>query len=517
MSYAHSGKSCRCPMKQLDLNLLMTFDAMLREQSVTRAADTLGVTQSALSHSLNRLRAYFDDPLFVKGADGMVPTRKAESLRQPVADVMASIRQRILSEATFDPSSAERTFTFCMTDMGELVFLPPLVNWFAKLAPKCRIRTLQVPTEQIAGLLASGEADLALGSIRSVPEGLYRQRLFLHTFATIVSASNTSVGQRLTMKQFERMPHVVVSLAGKAGDAYDNLLEEHGVKRNIFLTTPHFLSSSLPCPLSLLLYSGDTGPSASCSHQFHFRRSHSISIGIRASIRIRQLSGCGTWSRARSRITRKQPGSNPRALNFASRSGVKTGRPRVNASNHGIPGKERHLRLVVELRRGQLPQPIAAWDQFLVACAQRGHLNLTRALVRVCVLVGADDGIGADQASMVAQHHHTLVAEVGNHPLSFVELDRETFVIVISDFVGQHQRILADGQKPTSLRGHCDISGRVQVHDAIDVRSTAVDTAVDDDAAEIDEFVAGPDPFSIEGCRDEARCGDFGKHRPEWR
>jgi DNA-binding transcriptional LysR family regulator len=174
-----------------------------------------------------------------------VPTRKAESLRQPVADVMASIRQRILSEATFDPSSAERTFTFCMTDMGELVFLPPLVNWFAKLAPKCRIRTLQVPTEQIAGLLASGEADLALGSIRSVPEGLYRQRLFLHTFATIVSASNTSVGQRLTMKQFERMPHVVVSLAGKAGDAYDNLLEEHGVKRNIFLTTPHFLTVPL--------------------------------------------------------------------------------------------------------------------------------------------------------------------------------------------------------------------------------------------------------------------------------
>src|SRR3954470_19730769 len=99
-------------LKQLDLNLLGTFDALLREQSVTRAAEALGVTQSAVSHALNRLRAFFDDPLFVKAPEGMVPTRKAEALRPAVVDVVAAIRQRILSEAVFDAASSRRLFTF---------------------------------------------------------------------------------------------------------------------------------------------------------------------------------------------------------------------------------------------------------------------------------------------------------------------------------------------------------------------------------------------------------------------
>jgi DNA-binding transcriptional LysR family regulator len=232
-------------LRQLDLNLLTIFDALLREQSVTRAAEGLGVTQSAISHSLNRLREFFDDQLFVKAPEGMVPTRKAEALRAAVIDVVAAIRQRILSEAAFDPATSRRAFTLCMTDMGELVFLPPLLKQLRALAPNCRVRTLQVPSEQIEGLLSTGEADLALGSIRTAPEGLYRQRLFMHSLVTIVSARNRDVGQRLTLRQFEKMSHVVVSLAGRHGDAYDSVIEEQGIKRTVFLATPHFLTVPL--------------------------------------------------------------------------------------------------------------------------------------------------------------------------------------------------------------------------------------------------------------------------------
>ena len=225
----------------LDLNLLLVFDALLREGSVTKAADALGLTQSATSHALNRLRQYFDDPLFVKVGTRMEPTNKAASLRPAVVDVVTNVRRNILPGAVFDPAAATRTFTVCMTDMGELVFLPALLERFKREAPQCTLRTLQVPVEQIENLLATGEADLALGSIRAAPKGLYQQRLFLHEFRTIASVRNSKVGAEMTRELFESLPHVVVSLTGRTTESYDVALESQGVRRNISVITPHFL------------------------------------------------------------------------------------------------------------------------------------------------------------------------------------------------------------------------------------------------------------------------------------
>lgn len=229
----------------LDLNLLAVFDAVLRERNVTKAAQSLGLTQSATSHAVNRLRAFFDDPLFVRSGDSMAATKKAEALRQSVVNVMATVRQEILAAARFDPGTAKRVFTLCMTDMGELVFLPALLHRMRKEAPHCSVRTLQVSIEQIEGMLASGDADLAVGSIRSVPEGLFQQRLFLHSLVSIVHARNKAVGSRLTLAQFEQMPQIVVSLTGSGTEAYDSAVEQQGIRRNVFLTTPHFLSVPL--------------------------------------------------------------------------------------------------------------------------------------------------------------------------------------------------------------------------------------------------------------------------------
>jgi DNA-binding transcriptional LysR family regulator len=227
--------------ENLDLNLLAVLDAMYREGSVTKAGLSVGFSQSAMSHALNRLRAFFDDQLFVKSANSMVPTPKAEAMRGAVIEVMGTVRQQILAGARFEPRLAKRVFTLCMTDMGELVFLPPLLERFKNEAPHCSIRTVQVPIEQIEQVLASGEADLALGSIRSAPEGLFQQKLFLHSFVTIVSTRNRSVGATLTLDQFEAMPHVVVSLTGRSSEGYDYVLTEQGLRRNVAVMTPHFL------------------------------------------------------------------------------------------------------------------------------------------------------------------------------------------------------------------------------------------------------------------------------------
>jgi len=228
-------------LKDLDLNLMAVLEAMLRERNVTRAAHAVGLSQSATSHALNRLRRTFDDPLFVKSGHAMAPTPKAEALQAAVADLMATVRQRILKEAGFDPRTAEREFTICITDMGELVFVPTLLKRLRKEAPKCTLRTLQVPAEQIEGLLASGDADLAIGSYRTAPDGLYKQRLFMHSYVTIVHTRNSRVRNRISLAQFERTPQIVVTLTGRGRTAYDSVLEEKGIRRHVVLRTPHFL------------------------------------------------------------------------------------------------------------------------------------------------------------------------------------------------------------------------------------------------------------------------------------
>ncbi|CAB3726974.1 LysR family transcriptional regulator [Paraburkholderia rhynchosiae] len=232
-------------IRELDLNLLVIFDALLRERNVTRAANDIGLTQGAMSHALNRLRLFFEDPLFIKAPNGMTPTPKAELLGVTITEVIAALREKVVSQAKFDPATAQRTFVLSMTDMGELVFLPPLIRRLRKLAPHCTLRSIQVPLEQIEGLLASGEADLALGSIYAAPEGLFQQQLFMHTFVTVVSARNRKVGKTLTREQFESMPQIAVSLTGRANAAYDSAFDAYGIKRNIYLTTPHFLAVPL--------------------------------------------------------------------------------------------------------------------------------------------------------------------------------------------------------------------------------------------------------------------------------
>src|SRR5215469_1792862 len=218
-------------IQRLDLNLLVIFDALLRERSVTRAGHVLGLTQSAMSHSLGRLRTFFDDPLFVKTHRGIAPTAKAEHLGPVVLGVMATVRDDLLSQSAFNPMKAKRMFTLCVSDMGEVVFVPSLLNRLKKEAPHCTLQTLQVAPSQLAATLGSGEADLALGSVRNASEGLYQEELFTHTFVCIVSAKNKQVKETISLKQFTEMPHIAVTLTGRSNMPYDSAIDDAGVQR----------------------------------------------------------------------------------------------------------------------------------------------------------------------------------------------------------------------------------------------------------------------------------------------
>ena len=234
MNKVHNG--------DLDLNLLPVFDALIRVRNVSRAAEELAMSQSAVSHALKRLRLFFGDQLFLKTGSGMQPTPRALELLAPVLAVMGTVRGELLVREGFDAATSKRVFSLCLTDMGELIFLPRLIERLRKEAPGCTLRTLQVPMQQIEEVLGRGEADLALGSLHSVPGGLFQQQLFTRSFVTVVNRRNRSIKDAISRAQYLAMEHIVVSLSGKPEDAYDAIVDRLAGPRRVYLTTPHFLT-----------------------------------------------------------------------------------------------------------------------------------------------------------------------------------------------------------------------------------------------------------------------------------
>lgn len=227
----------------VDLNLLVVFDALLHTGSVTGAARRLGMSQPATSFALNRLRKMFGDPLFVRTSRGIHPTPFAERLAAPLAGILDRIRTDLLQEPTFDAAAAERLVTFNMQDIGELVFLPRILERLNALAPGLQIRTLSLPLPQIDPALRSGEIDLALGHFPGLGGAtLYQQRLFTHSYVCVVRADHPSIGSEISRKQFLEGRHAIIHPTGQMNDALETELQAQGLTRRVSISIEHFLA-----------------------------------------------------------------------------------------------------------------------------------------------------------------------------------------------------------------------------------------------------------------------------------
>src|SRR5262249_14163737 len=152
------------PMHQrLDLNLLSIAVVLYEERAVSKAAVRLGMSQPAVSAALSRLRTAFDDPLFVRTAQGMEPTPRALALIPPARDVLARVDADVLSGIAFGPGTTTGTFTFALSDVGEMVSLPRLVESLQRLAPLASVRAVSPPPFALRKAMEDGEIDLAVG------------------------------------------------------------------------------------------------------------------------------------------------------------------------------------------------------------------------------------------------------------------------------------------------------------------------------------------------------------------
>ena len=236
----------RADIRKVDLNLLVVFDVLLRLQSVTRTAEELGMSQPAMSLALNKLRAAFADPLFVRGSRGLSPTPRAAQLAVPVRHVLDQIRNDVLRQPSFDPATTDRTFTFNMADVGELVFLPRLYAHLRAVAPGANIRIVSTPPAHLAEAMQAGEVDLAVGYFPGLQgAAMYQQRLFSHSFVCIVRKDHPVFGSQITKKQFLEAQHAVVDQEGKSHELFEETLAAQGLARRVVLSIPHFLAVPL--------------------------------------------------------------------------------------------------------------------------------------------------------------------------------------------------------------------------------------------------------------------------------
>jgi DNA-binding transcriptional LysR family regulator len=227
----------------VDLNLLVVFDALLRARSVSGAARALKMSQPATSFALNRLRKMFGEPLFVRTARGIHPTPYAESLSAPLEAILDRISADLLQQPTFDPATEQRSVTFNMQDIGELVFLPRILDRLNVSAPGLQVRTVNLPPPLLEPALRSGEVDIALGHFPDLAgAALFQQRLFSHAFVCIVRADHPTIKEEMTRRQFIEGLHAVVHPAGHMNDSLEAELQAQGLTRRVSVRIEHFLA-----------------------------------------------------------------------------------------------------------------------------------------------------------------------------------------------------------------------------------------------------------------------------------
>src|SRR5438046_4358273 len=222
-------------VRDVDLNLLRVFDAVLRERGVTPAAAGLGLTQPAVSNALSRLRGVFGDPLFVRTPKGMDATPFARELAEPVRQALALLDAALAHGPGFDPASATRAFRFYMSDLGQIEFLPPLIERVQRAAAGVRLEAVALEVEDIAGALASGTLDLAVGFLPALGPPIERRALFRDPYVCLMRADHEI--KSLTRKRFLDAAHVLVSYRG-GHRVIEEAFERAGVR--VALRVPPF-------------------------------------------------------------------------------------------------------------------------------------------------------------------------------------------------------------------------------------------------------------------------------------
>lgn len=229
-------------LKDVDLNLLLVFNQLLAERRVSKVAEVLGLTQPGVSNALKRLRLLLGDELFVRTARGMEPTPYATRLAEPIGYALSTIYDSLNEVSHFDPASSKRRFTIGMTDIGEVYFLPGLMEVLRKLAPGVSVSTVRNTAVNLQDEMEAGHVDLAIGLLPQLKSGYFQRRLFRQRYVCMFRQGHPLDKAAMTVDEFRGADHVVVVSGGTGHAIVDQSIERLCIERNIGLTVPHFVA-----------------------------------------------------------------------------------------------------------------------------------------------------------------------------------------------------------------------------------------------------------------------------------
>ncbi|EKA7351271.1 LysR family transcriptional regulator [Vibrio vulnificus] len=227
--------------KNIDLNLLVVFSYLYRYRSVSAAAEKSFVSQSAMSHSLNRLRGLFDDVLFVRKGHKMEPSERAHQVAPQIHQLLSVISGELLAKQPFSPQAFDGVCRIGMTDYAEFIFAPKLYDAIRQQAPKAQVSFINVNRNNYVSLIEQEKLDVVIGSIPTLDEQFESERLYTERHVCLCDGTQVDISA-MTVAKFAAIEQALVSPDGQLSTQVDKLLASQGLSRRVTVASRNFLT-----------------------------------------------------------------------------------------------------------------------------------------------------------------------------------------------------------------------------------------------------------------------------------
>ncbi|UYO73253.1 LysR family transcriptional regulator [Halomonas qinghailakensis] len=234
-------------LRHFDLNLLLVFEALMRERHVTRAAEKLHLSQPALSHALKRLRDALEDPLLIRTNTGLQPTPRALALLPVVQQALAMLQEGLAPPTNFLPATSARHFTLATTDYFEEVMYPTFLSQLLTYAPDISFSIELITPNVLSEGLEQRQVDMVVGldSQSALPSGVIQHAWMDEALVCLAATDNNQVGDALELHQFAREPHVALTdITGLRPSNIDSCLVQHGLTRRVISKNLNYIAAA---------------------------------------------------------------------------------------------------------------------------------------------------------------------------------------------------------------------------------------------------------------------------------